>query len=368
MTKRHGSMTTTRRSFLQLATGSVATGILAAPFVRRAVAQTPESEGVIVVNDSGGTTSEAFHDLFFRQFTQDTGIEVRIASTSSSPEAFAKLKAANEVNNVEWDVVATSSESMITQRQYIDTIDCDTIPDAADAFDGACVDTGLLRFSYGEINAYNTEVFKPGSEPQTWADFWDVERFPGPRGMGHFGVPWVTLAIALMADGVPAETAALYPLDVDRAFKKLDEIKPHIAVWWRTGAQLQQILRDREVVMANGWSGRVTPLINEGQPIAIQWNQAIISSDFWSPVKGRPHPKATEIFFNYMAGHPDRYADFARRTGYLGPNSKVVDHLSQEERNTLAIPDTATTVQHDYNWVTANRDKLVERFNSWLAL
>lgn len=365
MTKRHISVGTSRRSFLKLAGGTAAAGILAAPFARRAAAQA-DHEGVIVINDSGGTTSEAFQDLFFKDFTKDTGIEVRLASTSSSPEAFARLKAATEVNNIEWDVVSTSSESMITQRQYIDTIDCNGLPTAGELFDGACVETGLLRFSYGEMFAYNTDAFPGDAGPKNWADFWDVQKFPGPRGFAHVNTPWTTLAVALMADGVAPD--ALYPLDADRAFKKLDELKPHVAVWWRTGAQLQQILRDNEVVMSHGWSGRLTPLVASGEPIAMQWNQAIIASDFWSPVKGRPHPKATEIFFRYMASYPERYAEFARRTGYLGPNSKVVDHLSDPERASMAVPADAVTTRHDYQWITANRDALIERFNSWLSM
>ena len=36
-----------------------------------------------------------------------------------------------------------------------------------------------------------------------------------------------------MADGVAPDK--LYPLDVDRAFKKLEEIKPNITVWWTSG-------------------------------------------------------------------------------------------------------------------------------------
>lgn len=369
MTKFETGGRPSRRTFLQLAVGvASSTSLLSSPYVRRASAQAAESEGVIVINDSGGSTSDAFKELFWQPFTKDTGIEVKIASTSSSPEAFAKLKAANEVGQVEWDIVSTSLESMITQRQYIDTVNCNALSNVvAEGAPGACVETGLLRFTYGEVFAYNTDTFKAGSEPKGWADFWDVKKFPGPRGIGNIGTPWVTLAMALMADGVPPETGALYPMDIDRAFKKLDEIKPHVSVWWKTGAQLQQILRDREVVMAHGWSGRITPLLKDGEPIAIQWNEAILASDFWSPVKGRPHPKAAEIFLNYMAGYPERYAEFARRTGYLGPNAKVVDYLTKEELAALAIPPSAKTTQHNYQWILENKDQLNERFNSWLS-
>ena len=41
--------------------------------------------------------------------------------------------------------------------------------------------------------------------------------------------------LALLADGVAP--SKLFPLDLDRAFHKLDQIKPNVAVWWKTGDQ-----------------------------------------------------------------------------------------------------------------------------------
>ena len=72
--------------------------------------------------------------------------------------------------------------------------------------------------------------------PSSWADFWDVKKFPGNRSLCLSDSPR-TLIFALLADGVPRDQ--LYPLDIDRAFKKLDQIKPHVKVWWREGTQSQ---------------------------------------------------------------------------------------------------------------------------------
>ena len=56
----------------------------------------------------------------------------------------------------------------------------------------------------------------------------DTKKFPGKRTFYKWSAPGV-IEIALLADGVPADK--LYPLDLDRAFKKLDTIKSDI-VWW----------------------------------------------------------------------------------------------------------------------------------------
>jgi len=360
-TSRRGSAS--RRTFLKIAGGVAATGVLAGAAGRRALAADSE----VVVVDSGGTTSDAFKELFFAPFTKETGIAVKVVATSSSPEAFAKLRAASQVNNIEWDILASSRATMKTERDLIGTLDCQAMPNwVAEGAEGSCIDTGLLRFTYGEAIAYNSKLFPDGREPTTWADFWDTEKFPGPRSFSNIGTPWTILAFALMADGVPAKREALFPLDVDRAFRKMDEIKPHVGVWFTSGAQLQQILRDEEVVMAHCWSGRVFSLIQEGVPVKIQWNQAVVASDFWSLAKGGPHPEAAMKLLDYLAGHPKAYAEFGKRTGYSGPNAKAVDYLSPEERGGISAPASAQTCELDYDWIAKNRDALVERFNGWL--
>jgi hypothetical protein len=112
-------------------------------------------------------------------------------------------------------------------------------------------DYGITSYSLGTNLVYRKDKF-PNGGPQSWADFWDVKRFPGPRCL--FDRSFTCLAFALLADGVPIDK--LYPMDLDRAFRKMSEIKPHIKVWWREGSQSQQLIRDGEVDIIAMWSAR----------------------------------------------------------------------------------------------------------------
>src|SRR5580700_1787510 len=109
---------------------------------------------------------------------------------------------------------------------------------------------------YSSVLAYSQTKYPAGAAPDSWADFWDVKKFPGRRALRNH--PLATLEAALMADGVAPDE--LYPLDVDRAFKKLEQIKPYITVWWTSGAQSAQLLNDGEVDMVMAWNGRVSAL------------------------------------------------------------------------------------------------------------
>ena len=83
---------------------------------------------------------------------------------------------------------------------------------------------------FSVVAAYNTETYGEGNGPKTWADFYDVEKFPGTRAMRNKVDG--QLETALLADGVPKEQV-YEVLDseegIERALDKIRSIKPHIA-------------------------------------------------------------------------------------------------------------------------------------------
>lgn len=69
--------------------------------------------------------------------------------------------------------------------------------------------------------------------PKDFAQLWDIKNFPGRRALPR--IVDEVLELALLADGVTP--SKLYPLDVDRAFKALDRIKPYVKVWFDATAR-----------------------------------------------------------------------------------------------------------------------------------
>ena len=91
----------------------------------------------------------------------------------------------------------------------------------------------------------------------------------------------------------------IYPLTdekIDQIYKKMDEVKPHINVWWKAGAQPAQLLVDKEVVMASAWNGRIEKVIREGAPIKIVWNGGALQGDSWVIPKGAPNKDLAMLF------------------------------------------------------------------------
>ena len=119
----------------------------------------------------------------------------------------------------------------------------------------------------------------------------------------------------MLADGVPADK--LYPMDIDRAFRKMSELKPHIRTWWREGSQSQQLIRDGEVDMIAMWSARGVDLIEDKVPLELVWNGA---ENYFANLlvpKGNPRAKLAWEFCNFVAQAKPQ-AEFAMMLPY-GP-------------------------------------------------
>ena len=267
-------------------------------------------ERELVVVTTGGAFEKALKENFYDAFSKATGVVVRPVSATVA-EAWAKARAMYDAGSVEWDILSASPADLIARRDILLRLDCRAIPNAATlGIPGTCQEHGLLRTIGADMIAYNTQKFPTGRHPHTWAEFWDVQKFPGPRSMPTAGNAWEPLAAALLADGVPSDK--LFPMDLDRAFRKMDQIKPHVRVWWRTGDQSQQIIRDGEVVLAMMWSGRAFSLKNAGVPVGVEWNQGIENIAYWAVLRAAPHPKAVYAFLNFFMTRPEAHRAFSR--------------------------------------------------------
>ncbi len=346
-----------RRRFLRAAGAAAALGPLL--ITERTIAQTR----TLYVNTWGGSYTAAQDAAYFTPFTAATGIQI----TAVTPVSYARIKAQVESGNYDFDL--TSINSMLVLRaaraKLVEPIDWTifkkgTLPDDAIVSDGFGVAFAIL----GTNLCYRTDKFPHGG-PKSWEDFWDVQKFPGPRSLCMSDSPR-TCIFALIADGVPIDK--LYPLDFDRAFKKLDQIKPHIKVWWREGNQSQQLIRDGEVDMMSIWNARGTELKQQGVPVEVEWNGAVRSSSTWCVLKGAPNRKLAWEFIQFVSG-PKPQAEFNTRL-YYGPTNPGAYALIPKDI-AVQLPtwhdNEAVSVKEDETWEVDRIAKLEERFTQWLA-
>jgi putative spermidine/putrescine transport system substrate-binding protein len=346
-----------RRNMLALGAGSVlGAPLVSAPFVRSARAQTR----TVYVNSYGGVWETSWRKAFFEPFTAQTKIQVKTVPGVS----FAKLKAQVQSRRFEWDVVNLGDVEygQAVLEGLLEKVD--PVAAKVDQLPREIVrEYAITSYSLGTNIVYRKDKF-PNGGPQSWADFWDVKRFPGPRCM--YDRSFTCLAMALLADGVPVDK--LYPMDLDRAFRKMSELKPHIKVWWKEGSQSQQLIRDGEVDMIAMWSARAIDLIEDKVPLELVWNGAEIYNSNLIIPRGDPNATTAWEFCNFVASAKPQ-AEFAMMLPY-GPANPGARALMTEARlrQTPAWPENVKIgFTHDATWLAPRLAQIRERWTQWLT-
>lgn len=344
-----------RRDFLKVAGGAAAAGALPATMFAQA-------GGQIVVSDPGGPYTSAYRKAFYDPFEKATGIKVVNVAREAQP--VAQFTAMVQTKNYLWDA------TILTLSQDIPILDAkgllEPIGLKPSDFPGMMPDSVKPNWLgvdvYATVLAYRKDKFG-NNGPQSWADFWDLKKFPGRRSLRRN--PIDTLEEALMADGVPINK--LYPLDLDRAFRSLDRIKKDIAVWWSGGAQAAQLMQSGEVDMISTWNGRAQSPIDNGAPVTIVWNQGLYSIEGWGIPKGTPRAALAKQFVKFCAD-PKQQSEITETLAYGPSNLKAYQYIPATRASILpTAPQNINKMQlPSPEWWDQNRAKVTERFNAWL--
>lgn len=335
----------TRRGFLQGA-GAVAAATLAMPSIGRA------ADKELYINSWGGPWLDAAKANLFDPFAKETGIKVNIVS----PVSFAKLAAQVKTGVYEFDVTTLGAGELVRANQ------AGIIEKLPEFYPGGLFENGMGSHAFATVMAWRTDKYKEA--PKDWADFWNVEKFPGPRSLQRYAAR--VLPLALLADGVPMDK--LYPLDIDRAFASLDKIKKHIAVWWTAGAQSTQILRDGEVNMIGIWHGRFFEAEKAGAPVAMTWNQGQQERAYWVVAKNTPNIEAAKKFVEF-ATSAKPLAGFVQAADYGPLNPAALQYIdaANAKRMPTAPDNYKQTFEQDILNFGGDVAKVTERFEAWVA-
>jgi putative spermidine/putrescine transport system substrate-binding protein len=311
----------------------------------------------LFVNTWGGPWERAAAKHLFEPFTRETGIEIRPVS----PVSFAKLAAQVRSGAYEFDVTTLGLAEIVraNQARLLESL---AGLGSGRLWDGAVFQNGVSSHAFATVLAWNAQKY--GDAPQTWGDFWNLSRFPGTRCLQRYAAR--VLPIALAGDGVPVNR--LYPLDIDRAFRALDRIKPNLRVWWTQGQQSAQLLRDGEVDMIGIWHGRVLELIDDNKPVKMTWEGGQIDRAYWVVARGTPR-KDLAMRFVEAAVQPERLAGFCREAVYGPLNPRSFDYLGDADavRMPTSPQNYPKVFEQDIENFGGDVAQVTTRFERWVG-
>lgn len=349
---------------------------LAAPLSASAQAPSLKGSGEVVITTGGGTWEAAQKKAYFEPFEKETGIKVVLIHGEAG-----KLLASIERGKPEADLTNLSAGVLpsFLKRNALEKIDYKY-------FDQETLDNmpAVLKHDYGVgallyaiAMAYNEKEYpatKP--RPQTWVEFFDTKTFPGPRGLSGCGdrlISGGTLEFAMLASG--ADPKSVYPIDLDRAYKKLAEIKPEIGRWWQMGGEAPQGLIDGELSISTAFNGRIYTARKQSAPVGLTWNQALVQYDYWIVPKKSPNFDNAMKFLAFVSRAKPQ-ADFSNEMAFGPVNTKAFDFIKPEVAEWLpgAPSNVKQVIYQDYGWWTqadaegkTNWDKAMARCVSELS-
>jgi putative spermidine/putrescine transport system substrate-binding protein len=332
--------------------------------VEKLVTTTPvptEDPGELTIVSVGGSYQDAQDTAFFTPFSNELGVRVL---QDTNPD-INRIKAMVDSGNIEFDVATGTRHTyeLGVELGLFEPVDYSYFrPEDLEAMSEEIkLEFGVGTIYYSQVISYDTRVYPEGSpHPTSWADLWDVEKFPGTRVIpsceyGDKPLP----EIAVLAAGVPIDE--IYPIDMDLAIEKVKEIAPN-AIFYDTSPIPGQMLTDQVAVMAESANGRIQRLIDAGVPLAIEWNQGRLALDYWFVVKGSPN-KENAMKFLAFASRPEQQAIMAKLTGYAPTNLLAYELIDEASSKKLSSYPENKEVQFeiDWKWWKENKEIWAER-------
>ncbi len=273
----------------------------------------------------------AFDKAYFEPFRQAAGVTVRDEIYDGPTDEFKKT-----VNSAKarWDVmqVETATLDFGCKEGWFEKLDHRRVADKADFAPGSLSECGIGIFAWSQALAYNAD--KVVGTPASWADFWDLKKFPGKRGLRRSAK--YTLEFALLADGVaPADVYKVLATKqgVDRAFRKLEDIRPD-TVWWEAAPQPALFLAADKVVMSSAYTIWIDTAQKRGKNFKTVWNGSLYDFDHWAVRKGTPRIEDAYKLIAF-ASKPENQKAFSTEFAYGPANRKALSMLEPALANAL---------------------------------
>ena len=331
--------------------------------------------GDLTVVSFGGAYTRSQILAYVQPYEEQTGISITVEDYNGGLEG---IRAQVESYNTQWDVVDLELADAIRgcEQGLLEKIDHTLLPPAPDGtpaqedfISGMLPECAVGEVVFSNVIAYDGEQFKD-NPPQTLADFFDLNAFPGKRGLRRSAR--VNMEWALIADGVALDK--VYEVlsteeGIERALEKLDGIKREI-VWWEVGAEPPQLLADGRVAMSSAWNGRVYDAVQKGNDLNILWDAQIWELDLWGiPKRTRKDNLDAVLDFVKFATDTQRLADQAKYIPY-GPARKSSMALIPEAMRAqlpTAPENTKNALRANAEWWAQHQAELDRRFQAWLT-
>jgi putative spermidine/putrescine transport system substrate-binding protein len=313
-------------------------------------------ENTLVIASWGGRFTQTTQEFLATPFEDETGIDVQIVDVPGTQ--VTQLQAQRKAGEMQWDVMDSlgAGDAFVLNREgllkpltdeqkagYVEALGAEKVSDF-----------GFTYANLGYIIVCNDSVQKC---PATVREFFDVQNFPGPRALPGASPSQMTSILA-------EATGAKLPQPVDTLVEPLRRLKPDVKVFYTSGDQQEQLIRQGEVGMIIMYSGRAYNVQDGGTPVTINW-AGTYDPGYTAEVVDAPHPETAKRFMDWVVQHPEAQAKWAEQMQYSVPSPKALEMLPEEVAKRLAdYPANYDKLgQQDFPWYVDNKAAIDQQLN-----
>lgn len=333
---------------------------------------------VLTVATWAGPYGRAQASAMFTPYSSQAWVDVRIAQYDGGLD---ELRGQVGAHRYDWNVVDLELPDAVAacKEGLLEPMDPagfpksdDDITAENDFVTGAFGPCWVGSVVYSQMIGFAPERVK--GKPTVIADFFDLRRYPGPRGLKRSS-PKLNLELALLASGVKPKDiySTLSTHDgVTRALAKLDTIRPFI-VWWSKSSEPLKMLADEKVVFTTMPNSALFDAATKKQKIGAIWDYQLYEMDVFGIPRGDPKkPMAME--FLHFATSTKALADMAQWVPYGPARQSSIGVVGNNPELGIAMrPFLPTAPEHfrqgfrvDDAWWAAHAREIAPLWRVWV--
>lgn len=324
-------MRMTRRSVLRK--GAALTGLAAAsgaigtPLIAQA--------RTLRIGSYGGYFENSFKEHVFPAFTAATGIEIESVTQPNSSDWLVTMQQATAAGSVPTDLSLYARDAVIKASRLgglLKPLDMSMIPAASNLDPYFVFEASEGAMGVGAMSWFSAMVINPNevTAPASWAEFWDSSVYESSLGLSKlFNSQFLDITAATFFEG---EATFATDEGILALIDKVAEIKPNVALWWTAESQMEQSMKNGDVIGGQYYLDVSNLMAADGFPIQPVFPAEGNPQDYGSWCLSALSDKDAEAaeFINFSSD-PATQALMSRKIGTAPLVAKDKTDLTEEE-------------------------------------
>jgi putative spermidine/putrescine transport system substrate-binding protein len=152
---------------------------------------------------------------------------------------------------------------------------------------------------------------------------------------------------------------------VERAFKSLERIKPHVRKWTETTPETVSLVLNNEVDFSYTFITRVVPSQRAGNSIDMPLGQTVNAVEYLAVPKFTKNREAAMKYIAFVL-RPDRQSEFSNRMVFSPNNRLAASKVAESTKKYLPDMANPNNVIINDTWWADNFEQLQKRYTAWM--